>query len=1271
MGFWCRKLSFALIGVVFVVSMAGSEDWPMWRYDANRSAASLQELPQHMSLLWRRAYPKLEPTWKNPLNRDLMQFDRMYEPIVIGRTLFVASNASDRVVALETETGEERWSYHVDGPIRFPLVAEGEKLYFVSDDGCLYCLDANAGELVWKYKAVPEDRLILGNERLISTWPARGGPVIEDGTLYFASGIWPFMGVFIFALDAETGEEIWVNDSTSAQYIDQPHNSPSFASIAPQGMLVVSGDKLLVPGGRSVPACFDRHTGEMLYYHLAANNKTGGAFVCSIGDHFINYHRDQVTSLYDLETGSSLIRAFGKMPVVTMDRFYCLGESVTAMNYKDLRKQTREKLVKDEDTGELRLREEAEWVFETLWEIEVDAQGDLIKAGQRLFAGGDGVVHAIDIPEEGEEPVISWEAEVDGMASRLIAADDKLFVVTLDGYIYAFGEKKEDARYHEYNPQPRRLEGEIVEEAKSLVDTADMEQGYCLVYGVEDGHLAQALAQHTNMRVIAVSPDAEQVDQLRREFTRAGLYGKKLSVYEGDALTFPVPPYLARLIVFEDMNGLPMETDPHFFETLYQTLRPYGGTICMSIDEDELLETFKTIQQCDLPNAKMYEKNGFLLLVREGALSGAADWTHQYGDISNTVKSDDQRVKMPLGILWFGGSSNTDVLPRHAHGPPEQVVNGRLFIEGMESLSARDVYTGQVLWKRKIPGLDTFMVYYDHTYKDTPLDPAYNQVHIPGANARGTNYVVTEDKIYFVVENRCLVLDPVTGATLDEIELPERFHNGEPRSWGYIGVYEDYLIAGSDFVSYLEYLGENPHRLAKEKPFYNFDITSSRSLVVMDRHSGEVKWTFDSNLGMRHNTIIAGDGKLFCIDAMPQLVMDALKRRGQKFHATPRLLAFNIETGEIVWSEAENIFGTWLGYSKEHDTLIQAGRKSRDMLVDEPTKGMIAYQAATGEVLWENLDDSYLGPCILHGDMIITDPRAFNIKTGQLYTYTNPLTGLPMTWEYNRNYGCNYSIASEHLMTFRSAAAGFYDLENGGGTGNFGGFKSGCTSNLIAANGVLNAPDYTRTCSCSYQNQTSLAMVHDPDVEMWTFNTFDIQNEPIHRIGINLGAPGDRKSENDTLWLEYPTVGGPSPDIPLRITPEEPSKFLHHSSRVTGNELDWVAASGMKGIEKLTLRLKGESPSSGRYTIRLVFMEPEALEPGERVMDVYLQGEKVLEDFDIMEETGAVRHGIEKTFSDIFIENELTIELVSAGNDPETILCGVELIENTSLTQAR
>ncbi|MFB3789219.1 MAG: PQQ-binding-like beta-propeller repeat protein [bacterium] len=1236
-------------------------DWPMWRYDAERTAASPDELPGALRPLWTREYPPLEPVWDDPLNQDLMQFDTVYEPVVSGQTMFIGSNADDRMTALDTGTGAEKWSFYVDGPVRLPPVVDGGNVYFAGDDGFLYCVDAETGALVWKYSSVPSRDKILGNERLISTWPARGGPVVKDGVVYFASGIWPFMGVFICALDARTGEEIWVNDSTGSVFIKQPHNSPAFAGIASQGSLVIAGDKLLVPGGRSAPACFDRNTGEFLYFRLAENQKTGGAFVAASGPHFVNYHRDQMVNLFDLETGNRLIDRFGGMPVLTGEVFYGRGETVQAFDIAHLRKVEYEKIEKDSDTGKVKVSTAVKWELDTLWELPVDATGDLIKAGNRLYAGGKNLVSAIDLTAP-RQPGIAWQLPIEGTASRLAAADGKLFVVTREGRIYAFGAQPAEPVVYRHEIPEDPLPEAAVRKARAILESTGVRDGYALALHLTEGDLVEALVRHSDLHIIAIDPDPARVDRLRRRYVEAGLYGKRLSVITGDLQTLHLPPYLASLIVFEDLAG---QGSPgkEFFPALFNSLRPYGGTLCVDNGSGENHSVIQALHELELPGAGLVESQGYLLLRREGPLPGAADWTHQYGDIANTVKSDDRLVKLPLGLLWFGGNSNLDVLPRHGHGPPEQVVGGRLFIQGMDCLSARDVYTGRVLWTKPLPGLDNYGIYFDDTHRDAPLDPSTNQVHIPGANARGTNFVAVEDRIYIIHGKNCLALDPATGETRAEITLPSPVGSSEPPEWGYIGVYQDYLIAGADFVRYSDFVKSATTVAEKRKPFYNFDTSSSRRLVVMNRRTGEVLWTFNSDLGFWHNGIAAGNGKLFCLDRMPEEVAGLLKRRGQRFYGTPRLLAFDIPTGRLLWSMSQDVFGTWLGYAGEYDILLQAGRPSRDMTAGEISEGMAAFRGTTGEPLWKN-HAKYSGPCILHGEMIIADPNAYSLLTGAQIMRRNPLTGEETPWTYSRNYGCNYSVASEYLLSFRSAAAGFFDLSNDGGTGNFGGFKSGCTSNLVAAGGVLNAPDYTRTCSCSYQNQTSLALIHNPNVETWTFNSLPLGDEPIQRIGVNLGAPGDRRTDTGTLWLEYPIVGGPSPDIPIRISPEIYKTFHFHSSRVSGDEPRWVAASGVTGARGITLTLVKIPRPGLSYTVRLVFLEPEKKQPGERVFNVSLQGKTVLENFDIVQETGGPRRGLVKEFNNVPVIQELKITLDPS--DPhhpdEPVLCGFEAV---------
>ena len=96
------------------------------------------------------------------------------------------------------------------------------------------------------------------------------------------------------------------------------------------------------------------------------------------------------------------------------------------------------------------------------------------------------------------------------------------------------------------------------------------------------------------------------------------------------------------------------------------------------------------------PQAKLRTAAGWTLVARDGALPGAANWTHEHADAANTRVSKDKLVKAPLGVLWFGGPSHDGILPRHGHGPQPQVIDGRTIIEGVDFLRALDP-TG--VWK--------------------------------------------------------------------------------------------------------------------------------------------------------------------------------------------------------------------------------------------------------------------------------------------------------------------------------------------------------------------------------------------------------------------------------------------------------------------------------------------------------------------------------------------------------------------------------------------
>ena len=170
-----RYSAVTLIGLLSFASIAAAEDWPTWRHDAGRTNISAEKIPAPLRLQWKRQLPPVTPAFR----KSRLQFDQGYEPIVLGDTMYVALPHIDAVVAYAVETGKEKWRFYTAGPVRLAPVAWRDKLYFGSDDGHLYCLNASDGALRWKFRAVPSARKILGNGRLISVWPVRGGPVLD------------------------------------------------------------------------------------------------------------------------------------------------------------------------------------------------------------------------------------------------------------------------------------------------------------------------------------------------------------------------------------------------------------------------------------------------------------------------------------------------------------------------------------------------------------------------------------------------------------------------------------------------------------------------------------------------------------------------------------------------------------------------------------------------------------------------------------------------------------------------------------------------------------------------------------------------------------------------------------------------------------------------------------------------------------------------------------------------------------------------------------
>ncbi len=476
-----------LATAILMADTAAAADWPMWRCDAARSAVTEEALPEKLHEQWTLRLPALKPAFRN----SRLQFDLGYEPVVVGKTLLVGSSFDDSVAAFSTETGTERWRSFSGGPVRFAPVAWEGKVYFGSDDGHLYCLNLATGKLVWRFRAVPSNRKLLGSGRLISVWPVRGGPVLADDVIYFAAGVWSFEGVFVYALDAKTGKTIWLNDRAGYIYGQHPHAAQAFGGLTPQGYLVVNGNELIVPCGSALPAKFDRKTGKLTHFELPKRGRfPGGWFTAAakakrrgqtspdvseiLFDAAVNKDRHE-NGWHTGPGGSDVLGIItaGDRKLSFADKIDCVTAPIHSL---------------------------------------------LVADGKLFVVSRAGTIHCFG-PQPRRQP--------DGVTERPNAKPSQ-------------------------QTNPQRLEAKS--RVKRIIDAARVNQGYALVTDIDDGLLAEELVRQTDLNVIGIGVDSKQVDDLRRRVSAQRMGTQRLSFLADDPLDLGLPPYFASLIVANEMK---------------------------------------------------------------------------------------------------------------------------------------------------------------------------------------------------------------------------------------------------------------------------------------------------------------------------------------------------------------------------------------------------------------------------------------------------------------------------------------------------------------------------------------------------------------------------------------------------------------------------------------------------------------------------------------------------------------------------------------------
>jgi outer membrane protein assembly factor BamB len=169
-------------------------DWPTYRHDMARSGSTATTV----------SAAGVGQAWEVGLGGKLSS------PVVSEGKLFVSSVNTHTVHAVDADSGKPVWTFTAGGRVdSAPTIWQGRAL-FGSADGYVYCVRASDGQLVWRFRAAPEDQRMAAFEQLESVWPVHGTVLVQDGVAYCVAGRSMFLdgGLRLVRLDPKTGRKL-------------------------------------------------------------------------------------------------------------------------------------------------------------------------------------------------------------------------------------------------------------------------------------------------------------------------------------------------------------------------------------------------------------------------------------------------------------------------------------------------------------------------------------------------------------------------------------------------------------------------------------------------------------------------------------------------------------------------------------------------------------------------------------------------------------------------------------------------------------------------------------------------------------------------------------------------------------------------------------------------------------------------------------------------------------------------------------------------------
>ncbi len=723
---------------------------------------------------------------------------------------------------------------------------------------------------------------------------------------------------------------------------------------------------------------------------------------------------------------------------------------------------------------------------------------------------------------------------------------------------------------------------------------------------------------------------------------------------------------------------------------LVRHLKPAGGVICLGweavpppVDGAQGVSSQKLkswVSQAGLGDQSTVQQGERWVTLTRSTLPGAGNWSHQYANPGATASSGDQVVQGGLGVLWYGDPGPELMVNRHQGAVGPLVVDGRMFIQGENSLMAYDTYNGLFLWKVDNPEAVRTGVF---------------QNRAPGNLAAG------EDHLFHMVRDKVYVHDVATGEVQATFLIPPSLDR-ETHEWGYIAYRDGRLIGTATAREVIK---------RKFRRRGNPGGAATDAIFAIDVKTGNHLWVYQGK-SIDFQTIALGPNRVFFIDSsvtseqrqemlqqekeeLKALTGEAAKLAEQRMKKLDvrMAVALNSADGELLWQNPVDVTdcseigtgGGKLTLMYHNDTLVLGGANAnghywKQFIAGEFKRRRLLVLSATGGTkLWAK-DANYRHRPIIIGSRIIAEPWAFDLRSGEQQTRRHPLTGEEVPWSLARpGHHCGMLTGSDNLLVFRSGFTGFYDLQSDSGTRHFAGHRLGCWINAIPTNGLVVMPEASAGCVCMFSIASTIVMEPRTPRRPWSLYSQTGPTTPVTRMALNLGAPGDRRDQHGKLWLSWPRPSdkprnkstdktGLALEFDVKTSFEAKGGFFtEDGDEAIGDsaDLSWVGSSGTRGLQRCSLPLLGADDAPADYNVRIHFASSSGAPVGRQVCDVKLQGETVLEGFDVAVEADDSQQRVVREFSNVKVTDSLLLELVAKNTSGDAtsvpVVCAIEV----------